>query len=78
MSLNQNFLTMLTCLIIGVVVLLFTDSTLATAIGIGLIVIGAVIDFAGMRCLHCKAWIGNNPGKRCKGCGREIDFRAKK
>ena len=77
MSLNQKFCAMIGCLVAGIVVMLLTDSTLGTGIGVGLVCVGAAIDFAGMRCPHCRAWLGSNPNKRCKSCGREIDFSTK-
>ena len=75
MSLNEKTWIEIAVMGAGVLILLLGSGVLR-GLGGFLVAAGFAMNFAWNRCPHCGEWLGKYPGKHCKACGAEIDYKA--
>ena len=81
MSLNDKMWRIAIVMAAGIILMIAgaaVDKTWLQILGIVCVAVGCLMDFCGMNCPHCGQWLGKNPGKHCRHCGAEIDYKAKK
>ena len=78
MSLHQKQYVIIAILALGLILAMtgeVKDSGLLKWLGVAGIIGGFAADIRLWRCPHCGTWLGRYPGKHCKHCGAEIDYK---